>query len=82
MQLGGLRLGVELHAGHDLLGVNRRVLRCKVTCERLQWALVAFFFTEHRCCWQHHLHHCTAWVVLQHHGKTLLIAASTAVTCT
>ena len=81
-QRGGLNARIELHAGHNLLGVDGRVLRSQVAGVRLQWALVAVSLTEDRACGQDELHHISLGVALQHHGQLVLVLASTAVAVT
>ena len=78
-QLGRLSLGIKAHLSHDLLRIHRRVLHSQVAGVCLQWALVAFFLTEHRSGGQGQLHHVAGWVVGQHHSQTLLVAACTAI---
>ena len=81
-QRGGLLARIELHAGHNLLGVDGRVLRSQIAGVRLQWALVPFSLAEDRACGQDELHHISLGVALQHHGQLVLVLASTAVAVT
>ena len=81
-QRGGLNARIELHAGHNLLGVDGRVLRSQVAGVRLQRALVAVSLAEDRTCGQNELHHISLGVALQHHGQLVLVLASAAVAVT